>query len=56
MRKNNFLKTIVLAIFVASLSFSCETQVNKRIESGKAVGQEQTEPQISYADLMIKEQ
>ncbi|HEY9803783.1 MAG TPA: hypothetical protein V6D25_25800 [Leptolyngbyaceae cyanobacterium] len=56
MRTNNFLKNIVLAIFVASLSLSCEAQVNKRIESGQAVGQEQTQPQISYGDLIIKEQ
>ncbi len=55
MRKNIFLKNIVLAISVASLSLSCEASVNKRT-SGIAVGQEQTEPQISYGDLMIKEQ
>lgn len=56
MRKNIFLKNIVLAISVASLSLSCETSVNKRTESGIAVGQDQTEPQINYGDLIIKEQ
>lgn len=56
MRTNNFLKNIVLPIFVAGLSLSCEAQVNKRIESAQAVGQEQKQPQISYGDLIIKEQ
>lgn len=56
MSNNNFFKNIVLAIFVAILSLSCETNVTERTESGKAVGQEQTQPHISYGDLIIKEQ
>ncbi|BCL35565.1 hypothetical protein [Nostoc sp. MS1] len=56
MSQHNFLKNIVLAIFLASFSLSCETKVSERTESGKAVGQEQTPPQVSYGDLIIKEQ
>jgi hypothetical protein len=56
MNKNIFWKNFVLAIFLAGVSLSCENKVTERVESGKAVGQEQTQPQVSYGDLIIKEQ
>ncbi|BAT56399.1 hypothetical protein NOS3756_54040 [Nostoc sp. NIES-3756] len=56
MNKNISWKNVVLAIFLAGVSLSCENKVTERIESGKAVGQEQTQPEISYGNLIIKEQ
>ncbi|MEJ1934138.1 hypothetical protein WDZ92_28410, partial [Nostoc sp. NIES-2111] len=56
MNKNISWKNVVLAIFLAGVSLSCENKVTERVESGKAVGQEQTQPEISYGDLIIKEQ
>ncbi|BAB73754.1 hypothetical protein ACN23B_10280 [Anabaena sp. FACHB-709] len=55
MKKNNFLKNVVAPIFVASLSLSCNTNISQRTESAQAVGQQQTQPQIIYGDLVIKE-
>lgn len=55
MKKYKFLKNILLVIFVASFALSCENKINEKTESGQAVGQEQTQPQIRYGDLIIKE-
>ncbi|MBD2253219.1 hypothetical protein [Nostoc parmelioides] len=55
MKKNYFVKNVVATIFVASLSLSCNTNISQKTESAQAVGQQQTQPQINYGDLVIKE-
>ncbi|MBD2347231.1 hypothetical protein [Anabaena subtropica] len=56
MKKINLVKNLVLAIFLSSFSLSCDTNITRKTESAKAVGQQQKQPQISYGDLIIKEQ
>ncbi|WP_414755136.1 hypothetical protein [Anabaena sp. CCY 9910] len=55
MKKNYFVKNVVVIIFAASLSLSCNTNISQKTESAQAVGQQQTQPQINYGDLVIKE-
>ncbi|QLE57336.1 hypothetical protein [Nostoc sp. TCL26-01] len=53
---NGHFKNLVLAIFVASFSLSCDTNITRTTESTKAVGQPQPQAPISYGELVIKEQ
>ncbi|WP_427160302.1 hypothetical protein ACQFX9_00965 [Aliinostoc sp. HNIBRCY26] len=52
-----WLGKITLALFLVSFLFSCRTKIDRATEQSQAIAQEQQkEPTISYADLIIKEQ
>jgi hypothetical protein len=57
MRKNySLLRKITLTIFLGGLCCACSANVDRTTEQAKAVVQQQKEPEISYGDLIIKEQ
>ncbi|MBW4559414.1 MAG: hypothetical protein KME59_26590 [Trichormus sp. ATA11-4-KO1] len=57
MKKNyNLLKKITVVVFLSSFSLSCDPNLVRKPESAEAGEQQQTEPNISYGDLVIKEQ
>ncbi len=56
MRNYSFLKKISTAAIVAVVSFSCEPEVSRNTEQAKATDKPKSESNISYGNLIIKEQ
>ncbi len=54
----NLLKKITTAIIVATLSLSCQANVPRKLEQGKAkaIDEQKSQPNIVYGDLILKEQ
>ncbi|HIK08627.1 MAG TPA: hypothetical protein IGS40_28835 [Trichormus sp. M33_DOE_039] len=50
------LRKITLTAFLAIYCNSCSANVDRTTEQAKAVAQQQKEPEISYGELIIKEQ
>lgn len=55
MKNYRFLQQITTAITVVTL-FSCEGNVLRKTEQANATGEQQIQPNISYGELIIKEQ
>jgi hypothetical protein len=56
MKKYTLLKKIATAIIIGVVSFSCEPEVTRNGEQGKATDQTKSESNIIYGNLIIKEQ
>ncbi|ODG98264.1 hypothetical protein A4S05_10065 [Nostoc sp. KVJ20] len=56
MRVYSFLNKITTAIIIATLSFSCKSSVSSKTEQAKATDKPNSQQNIVYGDLIIKEQ
>jgi hypothetical protein len=56
MKNYRFLKKITTVIIIATLSFSCQSDVNKKNQQAKATDKPKSETNLVYGDLIIKEQ
>ncbi|MBD2415807.1 hypothetical protein FACHB389_27430 [Nostoc calcicola FACHB-389] len=56
MKNYSFLKKITTAIIIGAVSFSCESKVTRKSEQAKATDKPNSQPNITYGNLIIKEQ
>lgn len=56
MKNYSFLNKITTVLIIATLSFSCKSAVNRKVEQAKATEKPKPQPNLVYGDLIIKEQ
>jgi hypothetical protein len=56
MKNHRFLKRISTAIIIAGLCLSCETATTRNTEQAKAAENKNSQPNVDYGELIIKEQ
>jgi hypothetical protein len=56
MKNYRFLKKITTVTIIATLSFSCQSDVNKKNQQAKATDKPKSETNLVYGDLIIKQQ
>jgi hypothetical protein len=56
MKNYRFLKKITTVTIIATLSFSCQSDVTRKTEQAKATDKPKSETNLVYGDLIIKEQ
>ncbi|MEH2280524.1 MAG: hypothetical protein V7K90_04140 [Nostoc sp.] len=56
MKNYSFLNKITTVLIIATLSFSCKSAINRKVEQAKATEKPKPQPNLVYGDLIIKEQ